>query len=144
MAYQTLGECCTFSLAVHLFIGAFIFSFGDASGRHCSIRFHAAPSISALSVLLVSRFLGLMMWVAAEEGRVEPPIRCERHTGAFSSDFSANFDISRIDCHPSMMQWPTIHFWPGAPYVGLDWGKVHFWAGPPFVWVDRGHLAAAQ
>jgi hypothetical protein len=102
-----------------------------------------APTSRALTVLLVFLFLGLMMWVAVAEGGLKPP--CERHAGAFSSDFLADYDIDRIDCRIlSMKRSPTVHFWPSAPYVGLDWGKVYFWASPPFVWLDRGRLTAAQ
>jgi hypothetical protein len=99
--------------------------------------FMPRPFSRALIVLLVFLFFGLM-WAAVAKGQLEPPIRCERHAAAFSNDFSADFDIDRVDCRfPWMKRSPAIHFWGGAPYVGLDWDKVHFWAGPPYVWLDR-------
>jgi hypothetical protein len=96
------------------------------------------PDLSrALIVCLALLFLGLSAAVAVE--RLGPPIRCERHAGAFSNDFSIDFDIDRLDCRiPWVARSPTMHVWGVAPYVGLDWGKVHFLAGGPYVSLDRG------
>ena len=92
-----------------------------------------------IGALIGPVLLGLM-WAAIAAGRLEPPTACERHAGAFSNDFSADFDIDRVDCRiPWTKRSPTMHIWGVPPYVGLDWGKVHFLAGPPYVWLDRGH-----
>jgi len=44
------------------------------------------------------------------------PISCEHHEGSFSTDFSIDFDINRVDCRMSWVRKsPTFHFWSVSP-----------------------------
>jgi hypothetical protein len=81
-----------------------------------------APRSDGRSKQLAFLMMGLCLTVAAVWLITQSPISCERHRGAFSTDFSPDFDINRIECRvTSVKHSPTIRFWGVAPYVGVDW-----------------------
>jgi len=69
---------------------------------------------------LVVVALGLTVGVALDV--YTPPISCERHGGAFSSGFSADFDIRRLECRANWMtRSPTLNLYGVSPYVSVTW-----------------------
>jgi hypothetical protein len=77
-------------------------------------------SRSKLLALLV--LVGLVASVAMVTELTRSSISCERHKGAFSNDFSPDFDINSLDCRASWIKnSPTIRFWGVSPYVGVKW-----------------------
>jgi hypothetical protein len=75
---------------------------------------------SKLLALLV--LVGLILFAMVAELSQSPPISCKRHDGAFSNDFSPDFDINRVDCRASWIKnSPTIRFWGVSPYLAVTW-----------------------
>ena len=64
--------------------------------------------------------LGLISAVVVVAAKAQTPISCEQHAGAFSNGFSADFDVSRLDCRVSTIKnSPTIQFLAVSPYVRI-------------------------
>jgi hypothetical protein len=77
-----------------------------------------AVAASKSWAILVLAFLCLTLASVAE--RVQSPISCERHQGAFGNGFSPAFDINSVDCRVSWIQnSQTVRFWGVYPFVGI-------------------------
>jgi hypothetical protein len=68
----------------------------------------------------IAAVLALLTSIAMVAQLTQSPISCEHHKGAFSNDFSSDFDINSFDCRVSSIKnSPTIRFWGVSPYVGI-------------------------
>jgi hypothetical protein len=75
-----------------------------------------------LTMLMLFASMLIVLILAAKGEMIPSPISCERHGGAFSNDFSADFDINRVGCRSNWTKRsPTVSFFAVSPYVSVDW-----------------------
>lgn len=81
------------------------------------------PSPVRIRLIALASFAGALtlLTAAVSSDMFRAPITCERHAGAFSSDFSAAFDIRRIECKSAWAKnSPTLLLYSVAPYVAIE------------------------
>jgi hypothetical protein len=65
--------------------------------------------------------LGGLTFCAVIAHQAPPLLKWKVHHGAFSNDFSPEFDISRLEISmPAFKNAPTILVWAVPPYLGLQ------------------------
>jgi hypothetical protein len=89
-----------------------------------STAIHAPPGLSRSKLLaLLALFASApLIAAAALAPAIRSPISCERHEGDFrAGDFSAGFDIDRIDCRLDRIKHsPTLHVFAVAPFFSVQ------------------------
>ncbi len=81
---------------------------------------NAAVVATRPSSLLLLVALGFVSFACVSDD-AKIPIACKFHAGAFTNDFTTDFDISSLGCHvEGLEQSPTLRFWAVPPYVGVE------------------------
>jgi hypothetical protein len=79
---------------------------------------HRYVDARQLYLLFIVVIVGLSFAMISELSH--SPVSCEHHEGAFSNDFSPDFDINRTDCRISGIEnFSALQFWGVSPYVGI-------------------------